>query len=113
MLNDSTLSDYSDTNPPPRITSTAVTPESALRFQYETMRADANSKLDDARKMIIVSIINHLLSGFEAYISTKKHNDNLKRQEFGDVESPIKIRTSLKSYHSRFDTPFVNVAVRF
>ncbi|MBD3402716.1 hypothetical protein GF420_07460, partial [candidate division GN15 bacterium] len=38
MLNDSTLSDYSDTNPPPRITSTAVTPESALRFQYETMR---------------------------------------------------------------------------
>ncbi|MDX9858684.1 MAG: hypothetical protein RBT76_12905 [candidate division Zixibacteria bacterium] len=106
-----TLDDYSAGNPPPRIISDALTPYSRLRLDYEQMRADANSKLEDARKMIMVSILNRLISGFEAYFSTKRHNDALR--QYGSGESRLDVRAALASYNSLRDTPFLHVAWRF
>lgn len=95
----------------PAITGASVTPVSNLREEYETMRADANSKLEDARKMVMVSVFNRLVSGLEAYFGAKRHNNSL--QAFGATESKIEVRASLESYNARRDTPFLHVAWRF
>ena len=58
VLNGDSLSDFDESNPTPKIASDETTPYSALRLQYEEMRGDANSKLDDANKMITVAILN-------------------------------------------------------
>ena len=99
------------------ITGPSYTPRSTNRDTYETMRDDANKKFDDARKMIIVSVVNRLVSALEAYFVTKNqadkvHDDEFSRQNEG-VLSRLKFSAKLKSYHSKRDTPFVNVTLKF
>ncbi|MCB2229343.1 hypothetical protein KQH82_01420 [bacterium] len=106
-----TIDDYSVDNPMPAITGVSLTPQSTLREEYETMRADANSKLEDARKMVMVSIFNRIVSGLEAYFGAKRHNNSL--QAFGAADPKIEVRASLESYNSRRDTPFLHVAWHF
>ncbi|MEW5795471.1 MAG: hypothetical protein AB1772_03835, partial [Candidatus Zixiibacteriota bacterium] len=93
-----------------RILDEATTPRSANRLQYETMRDDANKKYDKGRTMTYLAILNHVVSGFEAFFSAKKHN---REQGGSSVFSDIDVDLSLKSYHSRRDTPYVKLSYKF
>lgn len=110
VLRDSTLDDFIvlDTIYPVK---GANIPYSANRLAYEQMRADANNKFDDARKLIIVSLVNRLVSGFEAYFVTRSRSTTAGR--FSSVEPRIKVRAALKSIHAMHDTPYMNVTFRF
>jgi len=55
-----------------RITSVATAPSSQHRLTYEGMRKKANDLYNTADTWLYVTIANHLISGFEAYISAKK-----------------------------------------
>lgn len=95
-----------------RITDQAHTPNSPRRETYLQMRKDANDNYDRAESMIVVSIVNHLISGVEAYISARKHNKRLRR-EGGDDLSSLDLKASVRSFSATNDTPFLTATVRF
>jgi len=107
---------------PPNNTELAITgpertPVSARRLVYETMRDKSNKSFDKASKMIIAAIANRVISAFEAYFVTKHRNDKTKRgtDELSrpDDNGELHFRASLKSYHSRRDTPYLRVTYKF
>ncbi len=101
--------------PIPRLILDSI-PTSANRNWYENRRHDANNKFDQAKKMIMVSLVNHVVSAFEALYRTKKLNGQSeeKKDEFGaNNDMSWKFSAKLKSYHSRRDTPYVSVTVKF
>ena len=94
----------------PRVIDSSTTPYSALRFQYEDMRNNANKKLDNADKMLMVALANHVISAVEAFITTKNKNGQVQKPgEF----SNWKIKPTLKSYNSKRDTPYLKVTYKF
>lgn len=109
-----TLDQYHEANPTQlamRITGDSTTPTSDRRMVYEEMRNDANNKYDRADKMIFIAIINRLVSGFEAFFSARKINS---RNAVGtSAFSRIDVDVSLKSYHSRRDTPYMKLSYKF
>lgn len=107
---------------PPNNTDVAITgpektPYSARRLVYEKMRDESNKSFDKASKMIIAAIANRVISAFEAYFVTKHRNEKggSGTDEFGRREdkNELRFRASLKSYHSRRDTPYVRVTYKF
>jgi len=54
---------------------------SALRLHYEDMRHDANNMYDRATTSLLVMMVNHIISGFEAAWSAKRHNDRLDESQ--------------------------------
>lgn len=115
VLNDSTLDDHQagGTVPPP-VNAEVNIPYSANRDTYETMRNDANDKYDDARRMIYVSILNRLISGFEAMFSAKKHNSRHDGDVGGaDDFSAISVDAKFRSYYEAMDTPYITFKLRF
>jgi len=110
VLNDSVLEDY-DSNTIKKIASDDTTPYSALRFEYETMRADANDKFNDANKMITVAIINRIISGFEAYFMTRHRNK--KADDDSNVFSRVHFEAGLKTFYTYKDTPFFKMSYQF
>ncbi len=50
---------------------------SAHRLHYEDMRHDANNMYHRATTSLLVMMVNHVISGFEAAWSAKRHNDRL------------------------------------
>jgi len=60
-----------------------VTGASSNRQAYLVMRDDANNDLDAARTWAMISLANHVLSGFDAALSAKRFNK--KRDVFSDV----------------------------
>jgi len=96
---------------PPRVTGPSVTPYSALRDRYETMRNDANKRYDRANKMIVVAIVNRLISAFEAYFVTRSLNH--KGREHNGEFSRVSMKAQLKSYSALRDTPFLKLSYRF
>lgn len=50
---------------------------SAMRMHYESMRHDANKMYDKASTAIVVSMVNHVISGFEAALAARSHNKNV------------------------------------
>ncbi len=105
---------YDESNPPPRFIDR--TPTSSNRDLYETMRDDANKEFDKATKMLMLSVANHLVSAFEAYLGARSHNkaiDDLEAAEDSGFLSQLKLKPSLKSYHSDRDTPFLKVTYKF
>lgn len=94
------------------ITDRSRRPNSANRESYEVMRDEANNAFAKANNMIIVGIVNRLISGFEAYFVTKSRQSDTPNT-FGSVLENMKVRADLKSYHTKRDTPFVTVAVKF
>lgn len=87
-------------------------PNSTNRATYLKMRKDANDSYDRAERMIIVSIVNHLISGVEAYIGARKHNKGLAGEGEGDFSS-LDLRASVRSFSAVNDTPFLTATVRF
>jgi hypothetical protein len=111
VLNGDSLSDFDESNPPPKILSEETTPYSARRFEYETMRLDANNKFNDANKMITVAIINHLISGFEAYFMTRHRNK--RAEDNTNVFSRIHFEAGMKTLYTYKDTPFFKMNYQF
>lgn len=109
-LNGDSLEEYSADTPPPPAVDPNV-PVSANRMKYEQMRGDANARYDRAQRMIIVAMVNHLISGFEAYFSARHHNAHADAR--GEEFSRLTVRTSMRSVYSRWDTPYLKVAYRF
>jgi hypothetical protein len=110
VLNGDTLESFGP-GTMPRITGDSTTPSSANRMNYERMRDDANSKYDRADKMIIVAIINHLVSGFEAFFSARRNNGRAGGGT--SAFSRIDVDVSLKSYNARRDTPYMKMSYKF
>lgn len=85
-------------------------PHSANRLIYEGLRDDANKEYDKGMKMVFVVMGNHLISAFEAFFATKRHNHGLKyNQPFSNVD----VKPSLRSYSSWKDTPYVTFSYKF
>ncbi len=85
-------------------------PKSDHRLSYEIMRDNANKKLDNADKMLMVALANRVIAAVEAFISTKSINNTVKKAgEF----SNWKIKPTLKSYNHRRDTPYLKVTYKF
>jgi hypothetical protein len=109
-----TLDQYHEANPTQlamRITGDSTTPSSANRMRYEGMRNDANRKYDRADKMIIVALVNRLVSSFEAFFSARRINSRIVGGT--SAFSLIDVNVSLKSYHSRRDTPYMKLSYKF
>jgi hypothetical protein len=66
---------WDDTEPQPPPYGDVANAYSAHRLHYEDMRHDANNQYDRATKSLILVMFNHLVSGFEAALAAKKHND--------------------------------------
>ncbi len=109
--NDSVLADFGPGNETLRVTGGATTPQSSNRMTYEDMRHDSNQKYDRARKMIMVSLLNRLISGFEAYFMTQKRNRQSGAGE--DTFGRIDVNARLRTYYQPNDTPFLNLAYKF
>ncbi len=108
-LRDSTHANF-DSTFPPRVINSQSTPRSLRRDQYETMRDNANKKLDNADKMIMIALANRVIAAVEAFIYTKNKNGQVQKPgEF----SNWKIKPTFKSYNSRRDTPYVQVTMKF
>lgn len=98
-------------NPDLAIVDQAHTPSSARREAYLQMRKDANDKYDQAERMIVVSIVNHLISSFDAFFGAKRHN---RKVGGGDEEfSSLDLKASLRSFNALNDTPYLTATVRF
>lgn len=110
MLNDSTWDDYNSSNPPPKITSSSRSPQSALREYYESRRNDANNMYDRAQRMIYLTLLNRIVSAFEAMVVSKKINKNIRAINGFNA---IKLDTDFKSYYSLYDTPSVTLKYIF
>ncbi len=94
-----------------RISTGNSVPISAHRIVYEGKRKRANDYYSTADTWLIVTIANHLISGFEAYISAKKHNRSIAES---DLEfSRVDVNVSLKSYHAFRDTPYLKMSYKF
>jgi hypothetical protein len=61
--------------------------------------------------MIIVSIVNRLISGFEAYLVTRSHNSKIVERDGEFVR--LKVRAKLRSFNAKRDTPFVQFTYKF
>lgn len=98
------------TSPPPAITGPSYAPYSSRRVAYEIMRDESNKKLDNANKMLMVAVANHVVAAVEAFISAKSINRSFKKAgEF----SNWKIKPTLKSYNNKRDTPYLKVTYKF
>jgi hypothetical protein len=54
---------------------------------------------------------NHLVSAFEAYFTTKRHNNALRyEQEFAQR---MNVDATVKSYHAWKDTPYLSLSYKF
>ena len=107
-----TFIDYSSNNPFPELNSPENIPFSANRVVYEGLRNDANNKYDAARRWIYVSMINHLVSAFDALFSAKKIN-NEQLETGNSFLSRVSVHTKLKSFHAYSDTPYVTCKLTF
>lgn len=114
LLNDSTLADYlNGGGGPPPVNDAQNIPYSGRRLAYEDMRNEANNKFDTARRMVYISILNRLVSGFEAMMASKKHNRGKENQTDGNFLSRVRIEPKFKSYNESLDTPYISCKVRF
>lgn len=85
-------------------------PQSPNRLIYENKRNDANTQYDKGMKMVFVVMGNHLISAFEAFFATKRHNNRLKYdQDFSNID----VKPSIRSYNDWKDTPYVTLSYKF
>jgi hypothetical protein len=80
---------------------------SAMRLHYMDMRHDANVAYDRATASLIVMMVNHVASAFEAALSAKRHNDKLAVDGGG-----LSIR-AVKARSGREEFPMVTMRYRF
>lgn len=107
-----TLQTYNISDPPPRVVSDSLTPVSANRDAYEQMRKDADDRYNRATRMIYVSMVNHLVSAFEAFIMVKKQNGK-RESSLTSLLERTDMRASLRTLNAEYDTPFMTLSYNF
>ncbi|MDD4918047.1 MAG: hypothetical protein PHE72_09575 [candidate division Zixibacteria bacterium] len=104
--------DYSQSNPPPKIDQGV--PASPRRDKYEDMRGDANHEFKKAGRMLVGVVVNHVVSGLEAFFMTRHRNRQLRGDdEAEEFLSNLSIEPSLRSVYRFQDTPYVQVNYSF
>jgi hypothetical protein len=98
---------------PARITDSTSYPYSARRLIYEAMRHDANNKFSQATAMLMGTLANHVVSAFEAYITTKRHTQKPGGNASTEFSSHLHFDAKLKSVYARHDTPYLKVTYKF
>jgi hypothetical protein len=97
---------------PHPITGPEFTPSSARRLYYENLRHDANNKFDKARAMVFGALVNHVVSAFEAFVTTKRHNHGPEKSKQDAFSSRLDVSARLKSVYSWNDTPSLKVTLK-
>lgn len=88
-------------------------PDSSLKYispnrdRYESMRKDANDLLDRANKFIIVSMLNHLISAFDAALAANRYNKNKAADMW------LTVNAEMKKYSANDDIPILRLSCRF
>ena len=88
-------------------------PDSSLKYispnrdRYETLRKDANDLLDRANKFIIVSMLNHLISTFDAALAANRYNRNKSADMW------LTVNAEMKKYSANDDIPILKLSCRF
>ncbi len=96
---------------PDKIITTSDVPYSQNRETYENMRGAANDEYSKSLRYVFVIMANHLVSAFEAYFTTKRHNNALRyEQEFAQR---LDFDATVKSYHTWKDTPYLSFSFKF
>jgi hypothetical protein len=80
---------------------------SPLRLHYEDMRYAANNAYDHATTSLIVMMVNHVVSAFEAALSAKRHNNRLDTEGGGLSIKAIKARNGQEQF------PMLTMRYRF
>lgn len=79
---------------------------SARRASYLSMREKANNLLDDANRLIIVSMLNHLISAFDAAISANRYNKHM-------ADDTWSVKAELKNYTATEKIPVLTITHKF
>lgn len=96
---------------PPKVKGVADVPVSENRQTYEHMRDAANDEYSTSLRYVFVIMGNHLVSAFEAYFTTKRHNNALRyEQEFAQR---LDVDATVRSYHAWKDTPYLSFSYKF
>ena len=85
---------------------TATVYVSPRRTAYMDMRKKANDYLDNANTLLIVSMLNHLISAFDAAISAKRHNKRI-------ADDTWSVKAEIKKYSAVERIPMVKLTYRF
>jgi hypothetical protein len=74
---------------------------------YNTMRGKANDLYDKGKTFVIVAMVNHLISAFDAALAANRHN----RNQAGDNWMSIKVE--MQKYSATEEMPILKVACKF
>lgn len=77
------------------------------RERYNVIRKNANDALTKANKFMIVALVNHVLSAFDAAISAHRHNQNKSGDNW------LTVRAELKRYSATEEVPILKLAYKF
>jgi len=77
------------------------------RETYLTMRKDANDYYDMANRFLIFTMVNHLVSAFDAALSAKRYN---KKKA---AESWLSVKTEMRKYSATESIPVVKFTYGF
>lgn len=77
------------------------------REYYNTLRGKANDLYDKGKTFVIVAMVNHLLSAFDAALAANRHN----RNQSGDNWMSIKVE--MQKYSATEEMPILKVAYKF
>lgn len=76
------------------------------RTTYMNIRKNANDYLDNANTLVIVSMLNHLISAFDAAISANRHNKKI-------AEDTWSVTAEAKRYSATERIPVIKITHRF
>ena len=78
----------------------------AHRTTYMDMRKKANYYLDNANTLMIVSMLNHLISAFDAAISANRHNKRI-------ADDTWSVKAEVRKYSATERIPMIKITHRF
>ncbi len=78
----------------------------AHRTTYMDMRKKANDYLDNANTLMIVSMLNHLISAFDAAISANRHNKRI-------ADDTWSVKAEVRKYSATERIPMIKITHRF
>ncbi len=77
------------------------------RESYLNMRKDANDFYDTANRFLIFTVLNHLVSAFDAALAARRNN----RGQTADAW--LSLKTEMKRYSATESIPYVKLTYRF
>ncbi len=77
------------------------------RLKYNEMRGEANTLLGRANKMVILTVVNHLLSAFDAALAARRYN----REKSEDLW--LTVRAEMMQYSATEEIPILKASIRF